>query len=99
MRYLIVEKERGLFLGIYHSLLIFAKNNIFPIVKVPSFNSEDEAMQFIASTLSKEGLDCGVIIVNSKEKYVNIVDVIKAGYSEYTHDLIDNIPMISEKIH
>lgn len=101
MRYLIVEKERGLFLGAYKNLFLFARSNIFPIVRAPSFESLQDAEYYIASYLKTEndGRTYGVIEVESKDKYVNVVDVIKAGYKEYTHDLIDFLPMQSEAIH
>jgi hypothetical protein len=99
MRYLIVEKDRGLFLGAYKEYFLFARNNIFPIVKAPSFNTLEEAELYIAYYLNETDRKYGVIEVDSKNKYVNIVDVLKAGYKEYTHNLIDFLPMQSEAIH
>jgi hypothetical protein len=43
--------------------------------------------------------DYGIIQVETKDKYVSIIDIIKAGYEEYTHNLIDFLPMDSEAIH
>lgn len=99
MRYLIVEKTRGLFLGMFRNYFLFAKDNVFAIAKVPSFNTENDALQYISENLSIDGAEYGVISVESKHKYVSIVDVIKQGYSEYTHDLIHFLPMQSEAIH
>lgn len=100
MRYLIVEKTEGLFLGVFYNTLWFAKENPWPAVKAPSFATEKEAMSFIARSLPKDdGQKYGVISVDAKERYVDIVDIIKAGYSEFTHELMDNIPMISKEIH
>ena len=99
MRYLIVEKEKGLFLGSFRTLYLFAKGNIFGIVKAPSFGTEVDAEYYIANYLPKEDAKYGVISVESKDKYVSIIDIIKAGYGEYTHDLIEFLPMQSEAIH
>lgn len=101
MRYLIVEKERGLFLGAYKQYFLFARNNIFPIVRAPSFESLEDAEYYIAAHLKKEEDDrtYGVIEVESKDRYVGIIDILKAGYKEYTHELIDFLPMQSEAIH
>jgi hypothetical protein len=100
MRYLIIEDQKGLFLGIFNNFYLFAKNTIFPVVKVPSFNTENEAMQFIAvMSINNDDLKYGVIQVDTNDKYVSIVDIIKAGYGKYTHEMIDFLPMISETMH
>ncbi len=99
MKYLIVEKDRGLFLGAYRNNFLFARNNIFPIVKAPSFDTEQDAEYYIENYLKTDGRTYGVIQVESKDKYVSVIDVIKAGYKEYTHNLIDFLPMDSEAIH
>jgi hypothetical protein len=99
MRYLIVEKERGLFLGAYRDYYLFARNNIFPIGKAPSFDTEADAEYYIKNYLQSNDRVYGVIQIDTKGKYVSIIDILKAGYSEYTHNLIDFIPMPSEAIH
>lgn len=99
MRYLIVEKEFGLFLGVYRDIFIFAKNCIFPIMKSPSFDTKKGAEYYIEKYFPKEYKDYLVISIKSENKYVHIVEVIKAGYKEYTHELIDFIPMQSEEVH
>lgn len=99
MRYLIIEKELGLFLGVYQGTFIFAKTNVFAIVKAPSFNSDKDAEFYIAKYFPKENKRYGTIDIETENQYVSIVDVIKAGYKDYTHGLIDFIPMLSETIH
>lgn len=99
MRYIIIEKDRGLFLGSAYQMHIFAKENIFNIVKVPSFDSEIKAMSYIAHSFGDDGYEYGVIAVEAKDKYVNIIDIIKQGYGEYTHNLMDLLPMVSESVH
>lgn len=99
MRYLIVEKDKGVFLGSVRSSFLFAKYNIFPVVKAPSFDSEASAEYYIENYLPKEDRQYGVIQIDVTDKYVSIVDIIKQGYAEYTHELIDFMPMQSEAIH
>jgi len=99
LKYLIVEKDRGLFLGAYKNIFLFARNNIFPVVKAPSFDSEEDAEYYIDNYLKMDERTYGIIKVQSKDKYVSVIDVIKAGYKEYTHNLIDFLPMDSEAIH
>lgn len=99
MRYIVVEKERGLFLGSFKNVALFAKSNVFPIIKVPSFDSADDAEYYIAHYLPKEAKQYGVIEIESKDKYVSVIDIIKQGYAEYTHGLIEFLPMQSESMH
>jgi hypothetical protein len=99
MRYLIVEKDRGLFLGSFKNIFLFAATSIFPVNKVPSFGTEADAEYYIATYLMDENSQYGVIQVESKDKYVHIIDIIKQGYGKYTHQLMDFIPMPSETIH
>lgn len=99
MRYLIVEKDRGIFLGSFKSISLFAKGNIFGITKAPSFEKEEDAEYYIGYHLPKEERQYGIIEIKSDEKYISIIDIIKQGYGEYTHDLIEFLPMQSESIH
>lgn len=99
MRYLIVEKELGLFLGVYQNIFLFSKMNIFPIVKVPSFDSDEDAKYYIEKYFPNENKKYSVINIETKDKYVNVIDIIKAGYTDYTDELINFIPMLSGAIH
>lgn len=99
MKYLIVEKERGLFLGAYKTYFLFAKNNIFPILKAPSFETESDAEYYIANYLKTDDKTYGIIQIDTDDKYVSIIDILKSGYSEYTHNMIDFMPMPSGAIH
>lgn len=99
MRYVIIEKTDGLFLGSYLGEFIFAKDNTFPIVKVPSFESIQLAEFYIASYFPIDNKQYGVIEIDTKDKYVSLIDILKAGYEEYTHRLMMNYPMISTAMH
>ena len=99
MRYMIVDKEKGLFLGTLNDYHMFAKGNIFTVIKAPSFDTEEKAMTYIAYISKLGGFDLGVISLDTNQKYVNITEVIKQGYGDYTHDLINFLPMLSEEIH
>jgi hypothetical protein len=99
MRYLIVEKEKGLFLGSFKNVALFADSNVFPIIKVPSFDTTNDAEHYIANYLPKEAKQYGVIEIKSNTKYVSIIEIIRQGYAEYTHGLIDYLPMQSENVH
>lgn len=103
MRYLIVEKTKGVFLGAYSIFALFAKNDKFGIVKAYSFSTKQDAEEYIEdslkASLASEGLEFSVIEIDSKDEYVKVEDIIKQGYGEYTHMMMDNLPMISESVH
>jgi hypothetical protein len=103
MRYLIVEKEKGIFLGMYKQFTLFSKTNIFPITSATSFDTEEEAEEFskyIHGLFSMDpNMKFGVITVDAKTKYVHLYDILKAGYSEYAHGMMHSLYMPSEELH
>jgi hypothetical protein len=108
MRYMIAEKELGLFLGTHINsiisdkgkmFVIFAGTDIFGISKATSFDTQEDAQLYIDDFLSKRYDNLVVLPINAKEKFISVIDVIKAGYEQYTHSMMDNIPMYSEEIH
>ncbi len=99
MRHLIIEKDLGLFLGYYKGIFLFAKESILPVTKSPSYDSVEEAEYYISQYLPKKDRKYGVVSVISKDKYVNVIELIKQGYSEYTHNMIDYLPMLTETMH
>ena len=99
-KYLLVHKEKGVFLGTYLGRALFAADNEFDIVKVFSFESEEYAYEFVTKYMENQNVeDYFVVSVASQEKYVHVVDIIKSGYGELTFDLADNIQMISQEYH
>jgi hypothetical protein len=99
MRHLIIEKDLGLFLGYYKGLFLFAKENVLPVTKVPSYESIEEAEYYISQYLPKKNKKYGTIKVATKERYVSVVEIVKQGYTDYTHDMINYLPMLTETIH
>jgi hypothetical protein len=99
MRYAIVEKDNGLFLGYHRGIFLFARENFFPVVKVPSYDTLEEAEYYISTYLPKKNKKYNVIEVNSKDRYLNLVDLIKQGYAEYTHKMLEFLPTLNDTIH
>ena len=107
-RYIIVSDTMGAFLGTHLSSLfgedskmfvLFAKTDIFGIYKAASFETKEEAKIYIKDYLSKRFDDLKILEIYTEDKYISVVHLIKAGYSEYTHMMVDNLPMISEDYH
>ena len=108
MRYMIADEDFGVFLGTHMSTLIgdknriyaiFAKTDMFGIYKATSFDTDVDAGLYIDDFLSKGYDKLSVVPIESKEKYVCVSKIIKAGYEKYTHDMMDNMPMLSDAVH
>lgn len=98
-RYIVIEKKLGVFVGKYEFYAIFAKNEIFGADKVVSFDSKEQAAEFIKEQLNTEEKEFCIEAINYKSKYVPVVEIIKAGLGNHTHRMMENIQMCSESIH
>jgi hypothetical protein len=99
MRYVIVEKDLGVFLGAIDIYAVFAKHNHLKLDKVVSFETEKDALYCVEQYLIKVGKDFQVESVNTDKVYIPVEEIIKSGLGEYTHNMMDNIRMTSEAIH
>lgn len=98
-RYLLINKEMGVFLGTYLKFVLFSKTGAPDIVKAYSFKDEESAIKFakIGTEMNEE--EYFVAPIESDDKYVHVVDLIKAGYGDHVYGMIDNIEMISYQVH
>lgn len=99
MKYVIAEEDLGFFLGAFQKFGIFAKNDVFGLSKAIAFDSEKEAQEYINEHLGKDRGDWKIISVNTDDKYIDVVDLLKLGHGKYTHKMIDSLPMISTQTH
>lgn len=99
MRYIIIEKDLGAFVGAIENLAIFAKHEAFGIERIFSFDTSEEAEEYIDYYLNKDDREFSVECVDVKNKYVSVKDIIKAGLGKYTHRMMDNIYMPSETVN
>jgi predicted Co/Zn/Cd cation transporter (cation efflux family) len=98
-RYLLINKEMGVFLGTYLKYVLFAKSDAEEIVKAYSFSDEESAREFakIGTEMSQE--DYFIAPIQANDKYVHVVDLIKAGYGDHVYNLMNNIEMVSYEVH
>lgn len=101
MRYIIICKERGVFLGTHENLLFFSRVNDFGCYKVPSFVSREEAKSYSDKFMHSEGRTFEYIYpeFDTDEKYITCVEIIKKGYGQYTADMISNLPNYVDTMH
>jgi len=98
-RYLLINKEMGVFLGTYLKYVLFAKNDAADIIKAYSFKDEESALKFAKSGTDMSEEQYFIAPIEADGRYVHVVDLIKAGYGDHVHSLMDNIEMVSNKVH
>lgn len=99
----------GVFLGTHRMPLrdgygmgiikIFSRNDMFGISRAYSFDTKKEAFKYMQAFLIEEFPFCKVAEIQSDGQYVDVVDLIKSGFTQYTHDMIDALPMYNDTIH
>lgn len=99
MRYAVVEEELGFFLGAFQKFGVFAKTDVFGLNKAYSFRTEEEANEFIDEYLGRDRGDWFVVAINTDNKYIDVIDLLKNGYGKYTHNMMDNLSMTSMQVH
>ena len=98
-RYLLINKEMGVFLGTYLKYVLFAKSDADEIVKAYSFKDEESARKFAKVGTDMNEEDYFIAPIEANDKYVHIVDLIKAGYGDHVYNLMNNIEMVSYQVH
>lgn len=99
MKYAIAEEELGFFLGAFQKFGIFAKNDVLGLSKAIAFDTKEEANDYIDEYLGRDRGDWNVVPVDTKGEYVDAIYLIKNGYHQYTHKMMDALPMTSTLIH
>lgn len=82
-------------------IALFSGNNIFDLTKAAAFYSEKDADDYMRAYIKRPSSGAFVAEVKSESKdpYVDVVDIIKSGYGEYVEDMIDAMPMLSQHVH
>ena len=99
-RYIIVDEELGVFLGTYNGedlghddnriYACFAANNPFALTTACSFPTKNVANYFIRDTFHpRRRPSLNVLSVECESEFPNVVEIIKSGYEEFTHDMTE----------
>ena len=112
MRYILIDDDAGIFLGAHkipilgdpnkvEGYLLFSKYNAFDfkISKAYSFDSIRDALLYANTFLTKDFPNVFVEQIDTEEKYIDVVDLIKAGFGEHTHFMMDHLDMPSYQVH
>jgi len=83
------------------SYALFAVNNPFGISRAYGFECEEDASSFIETSFPNSGdeFDMFAVPVNTSDNYPSVVDIIKAGYGDFTFDMLAGLESPSEMIH
>lgn len=104
MRHIIIDPDEGVFLGTkgerdMRIMAMFSAHNILEVTKCVSFNSYEEANAYYHTYLKNMSPSAFIVPIECDSEFVDIVDIVKAGYGSYACDMIDALPMPNERIH
>lgn len=82
-------------------IALFSGNNIFDLTKAAAFFTERDADDYMKAYIKRpySGAFVAVVESDSKEPYVDVIDLIKSGYGKYVEDMVDAIPMPNQLFH
>jgi hypothetical protein len=98
MRYIIIERDKGIFLGNYLGTPLFSNSLLFPIVKAYSFNTFEEADEY-ADYIAHAGTEFEIVDIDCDYDYIPIDILIKNGYSKHTERMLSYIPTFTKTVH
>lgn len=111
MRYIIIDPVEGVFLGTNGTPMpsqmvkvvpLFSKENMFEITKAASFPTKHEANTYLEKYLRSGWPKSFIAPVESKDSksdFVDVIDIIKAGYGKYAEGMVEAMPMDNRSIH
>jgi hypothetical protein len=99
--YIAVHKTHGIYLGVLSGVALFSNSEIVFSSKAIRFNSEEEIHNLFAKSATKLADQIQIVPVTTKstDYYVDVVDIIKSGYTKHTDSMIQNMYMPNETIH
>lgn len=111
MRYIIIDPAEGIFLGTHGSpvpargvriIPLFSKENMFEITKAASWPTHEAAVSYMNRYLKQwcpSAFVVQIASVDSKQDFVDVIDIVKSGYGEYAKEMVDAIPMDNRSVH
>jgi hypothetical protein len=99
VRYILIDKTRGIFLGNYLSTAMWSETLVIPITKAYSFYHLYEAKEYAKFFDDEEDFSIDVHEIDYEHKFIPIEILIKEGYSAYTYKMLKFLPAISEQIN
>lgn len=98
-KYIVITPDKGVFLGALSGYALFSVTNPMGMYNAFGFESKEVAEDFVAQSIPSIANTAMYVEVDTPTKYVSCVDIIKAGYKDYTHNMMDFLEMPSQRIH
>jgi hypothetical protein len=100
---LIYEKTRGIFIGTIGNVAIFSKQDVLQSTKAFGFAKKQEAIAYTEKFMpaikdTAEFIEIPVNVGNllieqsDHHNYIDVVDIIRAGYGKHSKEMFLNIP-------
>jgi hypothetical protein len=107
MRYIIIDPHEGVFLGTKSEphrngvkvMVLFSRNNHFEITKAVCWKTIKEAEEYLTNFIGRGFPEAYVAEVNVKTDFVDIIDLVKAGYGDHAIEMFEALPMENISIH
>jgi hypothetical protein len=107
MRYIIIDPEEGIFLGTHGNPVpagvrivpLFSRQNLFEITKAASWSTKEEASAYLSRYLRSGCPKAFVAQIDSKQDFVDVIQIVKSGYGKYAEEMVDAIPMDNRSVH
>ena len=92
-RYVLICTQRGVFIGVDDHYAYFSKFNAAGAWQASSFTSEESARAFGVENLN-HAYEYEYIVgeIETKDKHVHVVDMVKAGLGEHLGDMFMHMP-------
>lgn len=94
-RYLLLDHQRGIFLGTDGLYAFFSEVNPRGSTHAVTFSSEKEALDFGYENLNMAypySYTALPIELPKKDRFASVIQLIHAGYGEYTADMFTHLP-------
>ncbi len=98
-----IHKQLGVFIGAYKNYTFFAKDDVFATYKAFSFIDVEDANLYFTENLEKttdlKVKDMIFVNVEYKSNFPSVVDIVKAGYGQYTFNMLNHMPLQNNYIN
>ena len=81
---------------------LFSHNNVLDITKAVGFRSKKDAEDYMRLYIWKKFPNAFTVVIEDPKEdtaYVDVIQIVKAGYGHHAWDMIDAIPMDNRSIH
>ena len=99
-RFVILESQRGFFIGEWSGIAVFTDQELFEIVKIYTFETEEVARQYVEQFLPSIKDTVTYEPVTCKHNYATVVELVKSGLTgPHVDQLFSNTPTFNQTVN